>query len=168
MAKAKKSRLTRLPGDARQSNCKSRLECRKQMRASEGKKVCNLSAQAHYSGYTNLTRGPASRLSTSKYFKFQIALSRPVRYFLSAGATRFKGSSPRPYSGLRGVLSLIDRYGADSKSRKSALSALYLAAGSAAFRTLHDDRPFGCADAPPPCSAALRQGQFKNRKLIHA
>jgi len=27
------------------------------------------------------------------------------------------------------VLSLIDRYGADSKSRKSALSALYLAAG---------------------------------------
>src|SRR5713101_6264267 len=82
LAKAKKSRLTRLPGEARQSNRKSRLECRKQMRASEGKKVCNLSAQAHYSGYTNLTRGPASRLSTSKYFKFQIALSRPVRYFL--------------------------------------------------------------------------------------
>jgi len=27
------------------------------------------------------------------------------------------------------LLSLIDRYGADSKSRKSALSALYLAAG---------------------------------------
>jgi hypothetical protein len=43
--------------------------------------------------------------STSKYFKFQIVSS-----------------------GLRGVLSWIDRYGAVSSSRKSALSALYLAA----------------------------------------
>jgi hypothetical protein len=40
--------------------------------------------------------------------------------------------------------------------------------GSAAFRTLHDDMPFGCADAPRQCSAALPQGQFKNWKLIQA
>jgi hypothetical protein len=40
--------------------------------------------------------------------------------------------------------------------------------GSAAFRTLHDDSPLGCAHAPPPCSATLLQGQFKNGKLIQA
>jgi len=31
--------------------------------------------------------------------------------------------------GFRGMLTLIDRYGADDSSRKSALSALYFAAG---------------------------------------
>lgn len=46
--------------------------------------------------------------------------------------------------------------------------SLVFGSGSAAFRTLHDDRPFGCADAPPPCSAALPEGQFKNWKLIQA
>jgi hypothetical protein len=38
--------------------------------------------------------------------------------------------------------------------------------GSAAFRTLHDNIPFGSADAPPPSSAALPQGQFENWKRI--
>src|SRR5258708_20899726 len=70
------------------------------MRASEGKKV-QLKRLARSSGHPNLPLR-----STSKYFKFQ-----------------------RISSGLRGVLSWIDRYGADSSSRKSALSALYLAAG---------------------------------------
>jgi hypothetical protein len=38
--------------------------------------------------------------------------------------------------------------------------------GSAAFRTLHDDIPFGCAHAPPPCSPAFLQELFKNLKLV--
>ena len=38
--------------------------------------------------------------------------------------------------------------------------------GSAAIRTLHDDGPFGRANAPPPYSAALLQHQFKNGELI--
>jgi hypothetical protein len=57
--------------------------------------------QLKRSGHPNLLAR-----STSNHFKFQIVSS-----------------------GLRGVLSWIDRYGADSSSRNSALSALYLAAG---------------------------------------
>ena len=38
--------------------------------------------------------------------------------------------------------------------------------GSATFRPVHDDVPFGRAQAPPPYAAALFQERFKNRKLI--
>ncbi len=38
--------------------------------------------------------------------------------------------------------------------------------GSAAFRTLHDNLPFGRAHAPPPGPASLLQDHFKNRKLV--
>ena len=37
---------------------------------------------------------------------------------------------------------------------------------SAAFRTLHDNLPFGRAHAPPPGPASLLQDRFENRKLI--
>jgi hypothetical protein len=49
---------------------------------------------------------------------------------------------------------------------KSALSALYLAAGPTGFSTVHNDLPFGRAHAPPPYAAALFQEWFKNRKLM--
>ena len=55
-------------------------------------KSCNLSAEAHSSGVLQFDIGPRLqdwKRCTSKYFKFQIALSRPVRYFLRAGVTRF-------------------------------------------------------------------------------
>jgi hypothetical protein len=38
--------------------------------------------------------------------------------------------------------------------------------GPAAFRTLHDNLPFGRAHAPPPSPASLLQDHFKNRKLV--
>ena len=44
--------------------------------------------------------------------------------------------------------------------------SLVFGSGSAAFRTVHDDLPFGRAQAPPPYAAALFQEPFKNRKLI--
>jgi len=44
--------------------------------------------------------------------------------------------------------------------------SLVFGSGSAAFRTVHDDLPFGRAQAPPPYPAALFQEPFKNRKLI--
>jgi hypothetical protein len=44
--------------------------------------------------------------------------------------------------------------------------SLVSGSGSAAFRPVHDDLPFGRAQAPPPYAAALFQEPFKNRKLI--
>ena len=44
--------------------------------------------------------------------------------------------------------------------------SLVFGRGSVALRTLHDDGPFGRANAPPPYSAALLQHQFKNWELI--
>ena len=44
--------------------------------------------------------------------------------------------------------------------------SLVFGSGSSAFRTAHNDLPFGRAHAPPPYTAALFQERFKNRKLI--
>jgi len=52
------------------------------------------------------------------------------------------------------------------QQQKERPVGIVFGSGSAAFRTVHDDIPFGSADAPPPSSAALLQGQFKNWKLI--
>ena len=38
--------------------------------------------------------------------------------------------------------------------------------GSAAFRALHDDLPFGCTNAPFPRAATLFQQYFKDRQLM--
>ena len=44
--------------------------------------------------------------------------------------------------------------------------SLVFGRGSAVLRTLHNDLPFGRANAPPPYATALFQEQFKNRKLV--
>jgi hypothetical protein len=44
--------------------------------------------------------------------------------------------------------------------------SLVFGSGSTAFRTVHNDLPFGRAQAPLPYAASLFQERFKNRKLI--
>src|SRR6266496_724106 len=65
------------PSDARQSNRKLRLECLKQMRASEGKKV-QLERRSPLFRVLQFDLRPRLqdwKRSTSKYFKFQIFFS---------------------------------------------------------------------------------------------
>jgi hypothetical protein len=68
-------------------------------------------------------------------------------------------------SGLRGV-SWNQSIRRGQQQLEECPVSFVFGGGSAAFRTLHDDLPFGCAHAPPPSSAALLYGEFKDWKLI--
>jgi hypothetical protein len=52
------------------------------------------------------------------------------------------------------------------QQQKERPVSLVFGSGPAAFRTLHDNLPFGRAHAPPPGPASLLQDRFENRKLI--
>jgi hypothetical protein len=59
---------------------------------------------------------------------------------------------------------MIERRGQQQEEERPV--SFVFGSGSAAFRTLHDDSPFGCAHVPPPRSAALLQDLIKNWKSI--
>ncbi len=67
--------------------------------------------------------------------------------------------APRPAELARSV-------GRGQEQKEERPVSFVLGSGSAAFRTLHDDIPFGCANAPPPFPAAFPRYHFKNSKLI--
>jgi hypothetical protein len=73
--------------------------------------------------------------------------------------------SPRPALGypaapLSGQPDRLIRRG--QQQQEEGPVGLIAGGGSAAFRTMHDDIPLGCANAPLPISAALLQDLFKN------
>ena len=52
------------------------------------------------------------------------------------------------------------------QQKKDCSVSLIGGSRSTMLRAVHDDRPFGCRDGPPPCPTTPAHGHIKDRKLI--
>jgi hypothetical protein len=83
---------------------------------------------------------------------------------LTARRRRLSSSSLGLPKSLPAQTSTLVRHGRQQK--KDHPVSLIGGSRSTGFRAVHDDRPFGCRDGPPPCPTTPAQEHIKNRKLI--